>query len=101
MNIFQEKKMEARRNKKEKKRKIINLVDLYFNSFQKLKYLPELTNKEIKAIPNDIRSIQKSDLDKAIYKLLIYRDITNNVRKKISSNNNIDFIQIPKVKLKG
>jgi len=76
-------------------------VDLYFNSFQKLKYLPELTNKEIKASPNDMRSTQKSDLDKAIYKLLIYKDITNNVRKKINNNNNIDFIQIPKVKLKG
>ena len=76
-------------------------MDLYFNSFQKLKYLPELTNKEIKASPNDMRSIQKSDLDKAIYKLLIYKDIINNVRKKIKNNNNIDFIQIPKVKLKG
>ena len=76
-------------------------MDLYFNSFQKLIYLPELTNKEIKASPNDMRSIQKSDLDKAIYKLLIYKDITNNVRKKINNNNNIDFIQIPKVKLKG
>ena len=76
-------------------------MDLYFNSFQKLKYLPELTNKEIKASPNDMRSTQKSDLDKAIYKLLIYRDIINNVRKKINNNNNIDFIQIPKVKLKG
>ena len=76
-------------------------MDLYFNSFQKLKYLPELTNKEIKASPNDMRSTQKSDLDKAIYKLLIYKDIINNVRKKINNNNNIDFIQIPKVKLKG
>ena len=76
-------------------------MDLYFNSFQKLKYLPELTNKEIKASPNDIRSIQKSDLDIAIFKSLIYKDITNNVRKKINNNNNIDFIQIPKVKLKG
>ena len=76
-------------------------MDLYFNSFQKLKYLPELTNKEIKASPNDMRSTQKSDLDKAIYKLLIYKDIINNVRKKININNNIDFIQIQKVKLKG
>ena len=76
-------------------------MDLYFNSFQKLKYLPELTNKEIKASPNDMRSTQKSELDKAIYKLLIYKDITNNVRKKIHINNNVDFIQIPKVKLKG
>ena len=76
-------------------------MDLYFNSFQKLKYLPELTNKEINASPNDMRSTQKSDLDKAIYKLLIYKDITNNVRKKINNNYNIDFIQIPKVKIKG
>ena len=76
-------------------------MDLYLNSFQKLKYLPELTNKEIKASPNDMRSTQKSDLDKAIYKLLIYKDIINNVRKKINNNNKIDFVQIPKVKLKG
>ena len=76
-------------------------MDLYFNSFQKLKYLPELTNKKIKANPNDIRSIQKSDLDITIFKSLIYKDTTNNVRKKINNNNNIDFIQIPKVKLKG
>ena len=76
-------------------------MDLYLNSFQKLKYLPELTNKEIKASPNDMRSTQKSDLDKAIYKLLIYKDIINNVIKKINNKNNIDFIQIPKVKLKG
>ena len=48
-----------------------------------------------------MRSTQKSDLDKAIYKLLIYKDIINNVRTKINNNNNIDFIQIPKVKLKG
>ena len=76
-------------------------MDLYFNSFQKLKYLPELTNKEIKASPNDMRSTQKSDLDKAIYKSLTYKDITTTVRKNINNNNNIDFIQIPKVKLKG
>ena len=76
-------------------------MDLYFNSFQKLKNLPELRNKEIKASPNDIRSIQKSDLDIAIFKSLIYKDITNNVRKKINNKNNIDFIQIPNVKLKG
>ena len=76
-------------------------MDLYLNSFQKLKYLPELMNKEIKASPNDIRSIQKSDLDIAIFKSLIYKDITNNIRKKINNINNIDFIQIPKVKLKG
>ena len=76
-------------------------MDLYFNSFQKLKYIPELTNKEIKASPNEIRSIQKSDLDIAIFKSLIYNDITTNVRKKININNKIDFIQIPKVKLKG
>ncbi|WP_413391817.1 hypothetical protein [Prochlorococcus marinus] len=76
-------------------------MDLYFNSFQKHKYLPELTNKEIKASPKDMRSTQKSDLDKAIYKLLIYKDIIKNVRKKINNKNNIDFIQIPKVKLKG
>ena len=76
-------------------------MDLYFNSFQKLKYLPELTNIEIKASPNDIRSIQKSDLDIAIFKSLIYKDITNNVRKKINNNNNIDFIQITKAKFKG
>ena len=76
-------------------------MDLYFNSFQKLKYLPELTNKEIKASPNDMRSIQKSDLDIAIFKSLIYKDITANVRKNIKNNNIIDFKQIPKVKLKG
>ena len=76
-------------------------MDLYFNSFQKLKYLPELTKKEIKASPNDIRSIKKSDLDIAILKSLIYKDITTNVRKKINNKNNIDFIQIPKVKVKG
>jgi hypothetical protein len=86
---------------KEKKRKIINLVDLYFNSFQKLKYLPEQINKEIKASPNDIRSIQKSDLYIAILKSLINKDITTTVRKNNSNNNNIDFIQIPKVKIKG
>ena len=74
---------------------------LYFNSFQKLKYLPEQTNKEKKASPNEIRSIQKSDLEIAIFKSLIYKDITTNVRKNINNNNNIDFIQIPKVKLKG
>ncbi len=76
-------------------------MDLYFNSFQKLKYLPELTNKEIKASPNDIRSIQKSDLAITKLKSLIYKVITTNVRKKINNNNNIDFIQIPKVKIKG
>ena len=47
-------------------------MDLYFNSFQKLKYLPELTNKEIKASPNDIRSIQIRDLDIAILKSLLF-----------------------------
>ena len=76
-------------------------MDLYFNSFQKLKYLPELTNKEIKASPNETRSIQKSDLDIAIFKSLIYKDITANVMKNINNNNNIDFIKIPKDKLKG
>ena len=76
-------------------------MDLYFNSFQKLKNLPELRNKEIKASPNDIRSIQKSDLDIAIFKSLIYKDVTTNVRKNNINNNNIDFIKIPKVKLKG
>ena len=101
MNIFQEKKIAARRNKKEKKRKIINLVDLYFNSFQKLKYLPEQTNNEKTASPNEIRSIQKIELYVAILKSLIYKDITTTVRKKNNNNNNIDFIQIPKVKLKG
>ena len=101
MNIFQEKKIAARRNKKEKKRKIINFVDLYFNSFQKLKYLPEQTNKEKKASPNEIRSIQKSDLYVAILKSLIYKEITTTVRKNSKNNNNSDFIQIPKVKLKG
>ena len=58
-------------------------------------------NKERKASPNDIRSIQKSDLDIAIFKSLIYKDIYTNVRKKIKDKINIDFIQIPKVKLKG
>ena len=101
MTIFQEKKIATRRNKKEKKRKLINLVDLYFNSFQKLKYLPEQTNKEIKASTNEIRSIQKSELYVAILKSLTYKDITTTVRKNINNNNNIDFTQIPKVKLKG
>ena len=101
MNIFQEKKIAARRNKKEKKIKIINLVDLYFNSFRKLKYLPEQTNIEIMASPNEIRSIQKSELYIAKLKSLIYKDITTTVRKNNNNNNNIDFIQIPKVKLKG
>ena len=101
MTIFQEKKIATRRNKKEKKRKIINLVDLYFNSFQKHKYLPEQTNKEIKASPNEIRSIQNSDLYVAILKSLTYKDIISTVRKKDNNNNNIDFIKIPKVKLKG
>ena len=76
-------------------------MNLYFNSFQKLKYLLEETNKEIKASTNDIRSIQKSDLDIAIFKSLIYKDITTNVRKNNNNNNNIDFKQIPKVKIKG
>ena len=76
-------------------------MDLYFNSLQKLKYLPELTNKEIKATPNEICSIKKRDLDIAIFKSLIYKDINSNVRKKINNNNNIAFIQIPKVKIKG
>ena len=58
-------------------------MDLYFNSFQKLKYLPEQTNKEKKASPNEIRSIQKSELYVAILKSLIYKDITTTVRKKI------------------
>ncbi len=58
-------------------------------------------NKEIKASPNEIRSIQKSDLDIAIFKSLIYKEITTNVRKKINNNHNIAFIQIPKVKIKG
>ena len=57
--------------------------------------------KEIKASPNEIRSIQKSDKDIAIFKSLIYKDITTNVRKNVNNNNNIDFIQIPKVKIKG
>ena len=76
-------------------------MDLYFNSFQKLKYLPEYTNKEIKASPNEILTIQKSDLDIAIFKSLIYKDVTTIVRKNNSNNNIIDFIQIPKVKIKG
>ena len=76
-------------------------MDLYFNSFQKHKYLPEQTNKEKKASPNEIRSIQKSELYVAILKSLIYKDITTTVRKNINNNNIIDFIQIPKVKLKG
>ena len=53
------------------------------------------------ASPNEIRSIQKSDLYVAILKSLTYKDITTTVRKKNNNNNNIDFIQIPKVKLKG
>ena len=76
-------------------------MDLYFNSFQKLKYLPEQTNKDNKASPNEIRSIQKSVLYVALLKSLIYKDITTTVRKKNNNNIIIDFIQIPKVKLKG
>ena len=57
-------------------------MDLYFNSFQKLKYLPEQTNKEKKASPNDIRSIQKSDLYVAILKSLTYKDIITTVRRR-------------------
>ena len=75
-------------------------MDLYFNSFQKLKYLPE-TNKEIQASPNEIRSIQKSELYVAKLKSLIYKDITTIVRKNNNNNNNIDFKQIPKVNIKG
>ena len=55
----------------------------------------------MKPSPNEIRSIQKSDLYVAILKSLTYKDITATVRKKDNNNNNIDFIQIPKVKLKG
>ena len=79
----------------------MNLEDLYFNSFQKLKYLPESVNKEINAIPNEILSIHKSDLNKAMFKSLIFKDINTNIRKNINNNNNTVFIKIPKVILIG
>ena len=76
---------------------IIKLEVLYFNSFQKLKYLPEWANKEIMANPNEILSINKSDFSKAILKSLIFKDINKNIRRKINDNKNIDFIKIPKI----
>ena len=79
----------------------MNLEDLYFNSFQKLKYLPESVNKEINAIPNEILSIHKSDLNKTIFKSLIFKDINTNIRKNINNNNNTIFLKISKVILVG
>ena len=89
------------RNKIENKIKTMNLEALYFNSFQKLKYLPEWVNKEINAIPNEILSIHKIDLDTAIFKSLIFKDINTNIRKKINNIKNADFIKMPKVRLIG
>ena len=54
-------------------------------------------NKEIKASPNETRSIQKSDLDIAIFMSLILKDINKNIRKKIKTNKNIDLIKIPTI----
>ena len=88
-------------NKIEKIIKTMNLEARYFNSFLKLKYLPEWKNKEINAIPNEILSIHKSDLNKAMFKSLIFKDINTNIREKMNNNNNTDFIKIPKVRLIG
>ena len=88
-------------NKIENKIKIMNLEARYFNSFPKLKYLPEWKNKEINAIPYEILSIHKSDLNTAIFKSLIFKDINTNIREKMNNNNSTDFIKISKVRLIG
>ena len=89
------------RNKNENKIKIINLEVLYLNSFQKFKYLPECTNIDIKASPNEILSIHKSDVNIATFKSFIFKDMNSNIRKNNNNNNKNDFIKIPKVILIG
>ncbi len=81
--------------------KLIDLKNRYFNSLIKLRYLLELTNIEIKAYPNEILSIQNSDLEIIIVISLIFKDMIISKSKNIININNNDFNKIPNIMLIG
>ena len=74
--------------------KTIKFDNLYFNSPKQPKYLPDLTNKVIKAYASEILSIHKSDLKIIIFLSLKFKDKTTNIRKNIDDISNNDFIKI-------
>ena len=81
--------------------KMNNLAILNFNSFKKLKYLPECKNSEINEIPNNIFSIHEIDLIIILFISLIFKDININIRKKINKINISDVINILKLIIIG
>ena len=81
--------------------KMNNLAILNFNSFKKLKYLPECKTRETNEIPNNIFSIHEIDLIIILFISLIFKDININIRKNNNIINNKDFIKISKIILIG
>ena len=64
------------------------LINLKFNSLNKLKYLFELMNNEKNDRENEITSIHWSDVNTTLFISLLVKNLNKNITKKI--NNKID-----------
>tara|TARA_Y100001968_G_scaffold148054_1_gene135428 strand:- start:570 stop:842 length:273 start_codon:yes stop_codon:yes gene_type:complete len=86
---------------KAKRLKVIEHKSLYFNSLIKLKDLDELKNIEKIDNPIEIPSIYEIDLRITLFKSLIFKYKTMNIRKNIKSISNNDLMKIHKIILIG
>ena len=76
---------------------IKDLTDLYFNSFNNIKFFPEGRNNDRNKKQNEILSLHKNEFMIIIFGSLIFKDRKKKLRKKMINNINNDFIKIIKL----
>ena len=95
--FIQRNTLEATPKKKAHRIKTKDLVNLNFNSLNKLRYFFDSRKKERKQKTNDIRSIHNNEINRTLFISLMNKEISRNIDKNNIINKQNDLMKIKKI----
>jgi len=95
--FIQRNTLEATPKKNAHRIKTKDLVNLNFNSFNKLRYFFDSRKKEIKEKTNDILSIHNNDINRTLFISLMNKEMSKDIDKNNIINKQNDLIKIKKI----